>query len=144
MADMKPEPGEAKYAEDILDEIQMVMHRNCALLIFKSAGIILARAKLGDTKWTVVYTGRLITLTRCEPETKNDFALDLTRELQVLLGKHNAALIHKPDCIVLAIKTPTEWKAIAQIRSISGQIGQAKAKIDWRPVEWVSEGMTIQ
>ncbi len=147
MAEMKPEPGEAKFAEDILDAIQKILHKREACLIFKIKSMILGRAKLGDTKWTVVHQGRLLTETRCEPVAGNDFSRDLTAELQVCLAIHHAALIHKPDCIVLAVNIEpgkNRWKAIAQVRSIRGQIGQMKASIDWRPVEWVSEGITIQ
>lgn len=57
-------------------------------------------------------------------------AEEILQQLAQLLLLHKAALVHKSDCIVLAIEQPhsTQLKSIAQVSSI------AKGKMQWRPI----------
>ena len=63
---------------------------------------------------------------------EEDFAFGVMVELNQVLAKHGCVLVHKPDCIVLAVKgrqllatsTPgvhAEAKSIAQIRKLDGE-----------------------
>lgn len=63
-----------------------------------------------------------------------DNAEAILDEITEVLKKHRALLIHKSDCIVLAIHQPHSnvWRAIAQVRSMSYLV------MDWRPVTWDS------
>ncbi len=69
-----------------------------------------------------------------------DRAEDLLDELQAVLQKRGACLIHKPDCMVLAVAQPHtgKWRAIAQVSLIAAQVGMARGRIMWRPVDWTT------
>jgi hypothetical protein len=62
----------------------------------------------------------------------SDRAESILNEITKILGKNAAVMVHKPDCIVLAVaqKNSTQWRAIAQIELI------APDGYRWRPVEW--------
>lgn len=70
-----------------------------------------------------------------------DRAEDLLDEIQRVLNKRGACLIHKPDCMVLAVARTgdSSWRAIAQVRLIAGAVGVTPGRIDWRPVDWSAE-----
>ncbi len=67
-----------------------------------------------------------------------DRAEDLLDEIQAVLKKRSACLIHKPDCMVLAVADANGgvWRAIAQVQIISGGVGVlVPGKVTWRPIE---------
>jgi hypothetical protein len=52
-----------------------------------------------------------------------------------LMTSAEVVLVHKPDCIVLAVYDPMresghEWRAVAKIKSITPTI------VDWSPITW--------
>lgn len=72
-------------------------------------------------------------------------AEDLLNEIQAVLQKRGALLIHKPDCIVLAVAEPNigKWRAIAQVKTIAAAVGLARGVVEWRPIDW-ADGATKQ
>lgn len=67
-----------------------------------------------------------------------DRAEDLLDEIQAVLQKRGACLIHRHDCMVLAVadQMAGNWRAIAQVQLIAAQVGVTRGVIRWRPVEW--------
>lgn len=70
-----------------------------------------------------------------------DRAEDLLEEIREVLQKRGALLIHRPDCMVLAVAECVDgvhwnWRAIAQVKLIAAAVGLAPGRIDWRPVVW--------
>ncbi len=65
-----------------------------------------------------------------------DRAEDLLDEIQGVLQKRGACLIHKPDCMVLAVADPMNgnWRAIAQVKLIAAKVSLMQKYMDWRPV----------
>ena len=67
------------------------------------------------------------------PQSGDDLrAEEMLDEIAKVLQKYKALLIHKPDCMVLAVAQPrsSTWRAIAQVAVISC------LEIRWRPVQW--------
>lgn len=75
----------------------------------------------------------------------SDRAEDLLNEIQAVLQKRGALMIHKPDCIVLAVAEPNigKWRAIAQVKIIAAAVGLARGVVEWRPIDW-ADGATKQ
>lgn len=68
------------------------------------------------------------------PPERDDaaWAEQILDEIQKVLQRHGAVLVHKPDAMVLALysRLTLKGRAIAQVQDIGPIL------ITWRPIEW--------